>query len=239
MAPSHRRAVFPTTLVVVVALVLIAGLATWLLSGDVPQRERGPVVAAEPTSTFTPSPTPTPQATPASGGVCANPPAQEFAPRTITVAGVVHHAPVMGLPRDAAGVPGVPPTSAKHVFAWDRDGVQAGASEGHVLLNTHTHPDGSALGNALLAKLQEGDLMVLRAGPSAVCYRVSKRVQVLETKGYPGWAAIDGPPKVVIVVCSGKRLGPGRWTHRTLWFADPVRPVSERSQAQVLAPAYR
>jgi len=28
---------------------------------------------------------------------------------------------------------------------------------------------------------------------------------------------------VVIVVCSGERLGPGDWTHRTLWFASPVR----------------
>jgi hypothetical protein len=24
-------------------------------------------------------------------------------------------------------------------------------------------------------------------------------------------------------VCSGRRIGPGHWTKRTLWFAAPVR----------------
>ena len=62
-------------------------------------------------------------------------------------------------PRDAQGIPGVPPlTSAgKAVFAWDRQqGIRPGAARGNVLLNAHTWPDGSALGNRLLDGLRTG-----------------------------------------------------------------------------------
>ena len=57
-------------------------------------------------------------------------------------------------PRDAAGIPGVPPLSSagKTVFAWDREqGIRPGDRRGNVLLNAHTWPDGSALGNRLLS----------------------------------------------------------------------------------------
>ncbi|WP_435769559.1 class F sortase [Nocardioides sp. SYSU DS0651] len=152
---------------------------------------------------------------------CTRPDA-EFRPTRITVPGVVRDAEVRPYPRDAAGVPGVPPVADKHVVAWDRGGVRAGAAEGRVLLNTHTWPDGSALGNALLRGLHRGDRVVLGGGVEAACYRVAKRVEVPAADGYPGWDAADGPHQVVIVVCSGDRLGPGQWTHRTLWFATPV-----------------
>ena len=32
---------------------------------------------------------------------------------------------------------------------------------------------------------------------------------------------LDGPPRLGIVVCSGKRTGPGQWSKRTVWFAKP------------------
>lgn len=217
MNHALRRAALPAA--AVAALVLLVGLLAWLAAGDDAPERVGP---REPGTTTT-SAAPEPTKEPVRAGPCAGPPPRAFVPSTITIDGVARDAEVMGMPRDAAGVPGVPPVAAKDVFAWDRGGVRPGARKGHVLLNTHTWPDGSAMGNALLAELREGELIELRGSGAAACYRVTKRVEVREEDGYPGWAATDGPPKVVIVVCSGDRLGPGRWTHRTLWFASPVR----------------
>ena len=220
MDSAPRRLTLATA--TVVALALHVGLLVGLLVG-LPQSGGGdapePVAAAEPA--VTPA-APAPSKAPARTGTCGRP-TKAFAPRTISLQGVVRDAEVMAVPRDSAGVPGVPPVAAKDVFAWDRGGVRAGSRRGHVLLNTHTWPDGSAMGNTLLAKLQKGAPLLLRSGKQVACYRVTKRVEVREEDGYPGWSATDGPPRVVIVVCSGKRLGPGRWTHRTLWFATPVR----------------
>ncbi|WP_408899252.1 class F sortase [Nocardioides sp. R1-1] len=199
-----------------VALVL-AGLLAWLLlrGGDEPAEPRA--VVPPPSAAPTPTPAPTPPPDP-----CARPATSGFAPTSITVEGVVRRARVLALPRDAAGVPGVPPVSDKLSVAWDRGGVRPGSEQGHVLLNTHTWPDGSALGNRLLAGLEVGGRLVLRAGDQVACYAVTERTEVLATDGFPGWDAVDGPPEVVIVVCSGERRGPGDWTHRTLWFASPV-----------------
>ena len=39
--------------------------------------------------------------------------------------------------------------------AGDRGGVEPGSRKGHVLLNTHTWPDGSAMGNRLLEERRD------------------------------------------------------------------------------------
>lgn len=197
----------------VVAVLVVALLVWWLGRADTPVAVPDPVE-----TTSTPQPAPTPAA-----DRCAGRSTDGFVPTAISVEGVVRTAEVRALPRDAAGVVGVPPVADKEVFAWDLDGIEPGSGRGHVLLNTHTWPDGSAMGNRLLRDLQVGDGLRLSGAGEAACYRVSRRVEVREEDGYPGWADQDGPPRVVIVVCSGERLGPGRWTHRTLWFATPVR----------------
>jgi len=146
-----------------------------------------------------------------------------FVPTNISVTGITQ--PVLGLPRDENDVPGVPPLSNadKQVFAWDEPGVKPGAKKGNVLLNTHTWPDGSAMGNRLLRDLQEGDRLVLTGSDSRICYEVTDRVEVsIENPPLDRVYDDDGPPQAVIIVCSGTRLGPGEWTHRTLWFASPV-----------------
>jgi hypothetical protein len=147
------------------------------------------------------------------------------APSRITVPGVAPPARVVTPPRDTNGVPGVPPLTArgKTVFAWDRaQGVRPGDPAGNVLLNAHTWPDGSALGNRLLAGLRRGDRIEVVGGGKRLCYRVTERVEVLAEDGLPRYYATDGPPQLAIVVCSGRRLAPGVWERRTVWFAAPV-----------------
>jgi hypothetical protein len=219
---------------VVVALV-VAGAALWLAGsggdGSV-QAARRPSGAAAlsttaaPTSSAT-SPSVSPAASPSSSPL---PPcdsvARPFTPRTISVPGVTSAAAVVTPPRLPDGVPGAPPltTAGKTVFAFDREqGIRPGDPGGNVLLNAHTWPDGSALGNRLLAGLQLGDRIVVH-GPARtrLCYRVSERVEVLASKGLARYYDRVGPPQLAIVVCSGRRLGPGDWEKRTIWFARPA-----------------
>jgi hypothetical protein len=126
-------------------------------------------------------------------------------------------------PRDAADLPGVAPlnSTGKTVFAWDRkQGIRPGDRRGNVLLNAHTWPDGSALGNQLLRSLDRGDRIVVRgAAGSRLCYRVTERVEVLAEDGLARYYARTGQHQLAIVVCSGRHLAPGVWEKRTVWFA--------------------
>ncbi|KRC63787.1 hypothetical protein ASE12_02795 [Aeromicrobium sp. Root236] len=212
MTTAEHRSASPKGLVVVlvvVALVAAAGVA-WLLR---PDDTTGRPFAMG-------SPVLQPVAVPS--GTCARPATTPFTPTSVTIPHVVKDGQVLALPRDSRNVPGVPPTSAKFTFAWDRPGIKPGSERGNVLLNAHTWPDGSAVGNVMLDKLHEGDRIILRGGRSELCYTVSKRIEVLASKGYAPYYARDGLPQVALIVCSGKRLGPGEWTHRTIWFADPA-----------------
>jgi len=108
------------------------------------------------------------------------------------------------------------------MFAWDtKQNVWPGDLHGHVLLNAHVWPDGSAVGNWMLAKLHVGDRIVVKGTNRKMCYRVTKRVQVLASVGLPGYYTKTGPPRLAFVTCSGKRLRPGVWTKRTVWYAKP------------------
>src|SRR6476469_3104808 len=147
-----------------------------------------------------------------------------FTPRTISVPGATRAAAVVTPPRDAAGIPGTPPltTAGKTEFAWDLvQGTRPGGLRGNVIVNTHTWPDGSALGNRLLAVLHRGDRVVVHGDTARLCYRVTERVEVLASRGLKRYYTRDGPPQLALVVCSGRRLGPGIWTKRTIWFASP------------------
>ncbi len=216
-----------------VAVVLVVVAAVWLLGrgGSPPAGAAGPSVTAAVQPSATPSATPTATPTPTSTSTAAStPPARcgpvthPFRPRTIDVPGVARAITVVTPPRLADGVPGAPPltTAGKRLFAWDRQqGISPGDPKGNVLLNAHTWPDGSALGNQLLAGLQTGDRIVVAGSKQRLCYRVTERVEVLATDGLARYYDTDGPPQLAIVVCSGRRTGPGVWTHRTVWFASP------------------
>jgi hypothetical protein len=203
------------TWAIVVASALIAAGAAWQIGArQEPGRAAQGAAPVVRTSVGTPTPEPT---------TCATA-RHTFAPRTIVVPGVTKGASVVHPPRDADGVPGVPPLTnrGKTVFAWDREqGIRPGDPAGNVLLNAHTWPDGSALGNRLLAGLQVGDRIVVRGADDRVCYRVTERVQVPADADMPRYYDTVGPPQLAILVCSGRRLGPGRWEKRTVWFASP------------------
>jgi hypothetical protein len=202
---------------IVAAFVLVA-LAVWVL-----RPPANTEVAARPTPTATPTPTPSPS--PTSTSPCANPATEPFKPTRITVPGIIRNGKVLALARDNRNVPLVPPTAAtgKLQTAWDRPpGIKPGSPKGNVLLNAHTWPDGSALGNKLLKRLDEGDRIILRGDDATLCYEVDERIEVRASEGYPPYYDREGPPKIAFLVCSGKRLGPGEWTHRTIWLASPV-----------------
>jgi len=182
----------------------------------------GAVTPSSASSTTPAAPTPT--VTPTKAKLTCSPGSGGFDPRQITVPGVTRAATVVMPPRDAAGVPGTPPisTTGKTEFAYDRaQHVRPGDPAGNVLLNAHTWPDGTALGNHLLSGLQVGDRIVVVGADTRLCYHVTQRVEVLASKGLASYYDRKGPPQLAIVVCSGQRLGPGVWTKRTVWFASP------------------
>jgi hypothetical protein len=226
------------TAVAVLVLVLVVGVVMLLGNdnGGAPQAATGATStpasslpgAVTPSSAPPTTPASTPTATPATAKAKAkltcSTPSGGFDPRQISVPGVTRAATVVMPPRDAGGVPGTPPLTAagKTEFAYDRgQHVQPGDPAGNVLLNAHTWPDGSALGNHLLSGLQVGDRIVVVGSDTRLCYHVTQRVEVLASKGLASYYDRTGPPQLAIVVCSGQRLGPGVWTKRTVWFAAP------------------
>jgi hypothetical protein len=196
---------------VVAAVAAVAAALAISLSGG----GTSPTVALPPVIPQ-PTPTPTPECSTATGA---------FVPTTVSVPGVNRKISVLALPRDTHGVPGVPPLSSvgKTEMAFDLgNGIEPGAQKGNALLNAHTWPDGSALGNKLLADLQKGDQIVVHGAVGQICYQVTDRVEVPADDPGIRYFATAGPPQIALIVCSGKRLGPGVWTMRTIWYAAPT-----------------
>ncbi|MBO9522015.1 MAG: class F sortase [Nocardioidaceae bacterium] len=203
--------------VAVVALAVAAAIAAvWLLwpEGTVPRAE--------------PAPPPAPQAVVAGtvlkDALCHRPATRPFVPTRITVPHVTTNAEVLALPRDANNVPQAPPISStgKTQFAWDAPTIKPGEAQGNVLINAHTWPDGTALGNHLLDNVQVGHTIIVRGqGGAELCYTVTKRDVIVASGGSWEYYAKDGPPQLALIVCSPPRLGPGNWLHRTIWYASP------------------
>lgn len=191
--------------------------------------------------TITPTPTPSPTETDdpakriAAGVVIRKRPTclmetpRPITPVRIAIPDVTRGATVLALPRDGFGIPGVPPVSdsGKMAFGWDAPGLRPGVAAGNAIMTAHTYPDGSALGNRLLAGLQEGDRMsVFGSGKEQLCYRVFDRVEIPFNASGQRFYDDVGPHDLVFIACSGTRLGPGEWTHRTIWYNRLVRQTS-------------
>jgi hypothetical protein len=151
-----------------------------------------------------------------------------FRPTRLRIPGLVRRTRVLALGRDKRGVPRTPPLTkrGKWQFAWDKaSGIRPGGRRGVVRLNAHTYPRfaGTALGNRLLAGLHKGDrLVVTGARGQRLCYRVTRRVRIRAEGSFAAYYSNTGPSRLAILVCSGKRRGPGNWSHRTIWYAKPI-----------------
>ncbi|WP_436698774.1 class F sortase [Nocardioides sp. BYT-33-1] len=152
--------------------------------------------------------------------------ADPFRPHRVTVPGLKREVTVLPRGRERSGVPKPPPLTArgKKRLAWDRT-IRAGESHGVVRLTAHTYPSsaGPALGNRLLRKLKVGAVLeVTGRDGQRLCYRVSERRRVRAAASVAAYYSSGGRPRLAILVCSGVRRGPGDWSHRTIWFAEPV-----------------
>lgn len=207
----------------VVALILcLAILGVWLLWPSPERSATGPTIVDPPP----PAAQNVLKGTVLKSAACQRNATQPFVPSRITVPGVTRNAAVFGLPRDPHNVPSaisVSSSNAKTSFAWDAPTIKPGEPQGNVLLNAHTWPDGTALGNKLLAGLYVGDRIIVRGtGGEELCYRVTKRVVIRAADGSAEYYVKDGPPQLALIVCSAPRLGPGNWQNRTIWYAAPV-----------------
>lgn len=209
----------PMRVSTLIVLALAIGLATaaWLLRPAPVQAGAAGFPAWTALSELDPPPPPPPDP-------CLDGATQPFSPTRIDIENVDDDLEIMALPRDSRNTPSTTPFSKKFAVAWDRPpGIMPGSSAGNVILNAHTFPDGSALGNAMLANVQEGNIFRLENDETHLCYRITKRVHTSGYVVYPGFYDTEGPPQVAFLVCSGTRLGPGHWTHREIWFASPVQ----------------
>jgi hypothetical protein len=152
----------------------------------------------------------------------------EFRPTSLSSRHVIGATRILARGRDAHGVPLPPPltNTGKWEFAWDQKShIGPGSRHGVVRLTAHTYPNfaGTALGNRLLARLRVGQVLVVSGTQGRqLCYRVTRRVSVRANKSQSAYYATGGAPRLAILVCSGRRRGPGDWTRRTIWFASPI-----------------
>ena len=167
-------------------------------------------------------------------GPCDGGATKPFTPTSVDIQDVADDLPIQPLARDGKDVPGVPAVNATHTVAFDAPGPKPGAA-GLVRLNAHTWPNGAALGNAMLARFDVGDILTLRNGDAKVCYRVTERVEVDGYSTYEPFYALDGPAKFAFIVCSGERLGPGNWNKRTIWFGTPIGDVDAKPRLAKLS----
>jgi hypothetical protein len=154
-----------------------------------------------------------------------------FTPTWLRIPHVIGRTRVLARGRDRRGVPRPPPLTdrGKWQFAWDKaSGIRPGGPRGVVRLTAHTYPrDGSyglALGNRLLSRLRPGARLVVSGRDGQrLCYRVTRRVRVRAEGSFSEYYSSTGRSRLAILACSGKRRGPGDWSHRTIWYAVPGR----------------
>lgn len=154
-------------------------------------------------------------------------PAKGFVPNRASIPALDRTLKVIQVKRKRNGEVGAGPVTdeGKWLMAMDPQ-TKPASRKGSVILSGHTWPDGSALGNALLRSFHEGDRIVLFGSDGKrACYKITERTQyavrdVPNNKAFRYW----GREQVVVVTCSGKRLGPGNWSHRTIWYGVPVIP---------------
>lgn len=150
-------------------------------------------------------------------------PARGFVPVEAALPALGRSVRVIQVPRSRGAVGAGPVTErGKWLMAMDPQ-TRPGSGRGTVILSGHAWPDGSALGNAMVRDLQVGDHVKLRGKKGQrACYQINERASYRANK--VPLRKVFRPrasERLVIVTCSGKRLGPGHWTRRTVWYAAP------------------
>jgi hypothetical protein len=158
-------------------------------------------------------------------------PARGFVPVKAALPALGRSVRVIQVPRTRSNAVGAGPVTerGKWLMAMDPK-TRPGNGRGTVILSGHAWPDGSALGNAMVRDLQVGDHLKLRGKKGQrACYEVSERVSYRANK-VPVRKVFrpHGAERVAIVTCSGRRLGPGHWTRRTIWYAVPYTTTAPR-----------
>jgi hypothetical protein len=158
-------------------------------------------------------------------------PAHRFVPVKAALPALGRSVGVIQVSRSHGAVGAGPVTQrGKWLMAMDPQ-TRPGSGRGTVILSGHAWPDGSALGNAMVRDLQVGNFVKLRGKKGQrACYQVAERASYRANK-VPLRKVFRprGPERVVIVTCSGRRLGPGHWTRRTVWYAVPYTSAPPRS----------
>jgi len=146
---------------------------------------------------------------------------------------------VIQVPRTRSGAVGAGPVSERGKWWMAMDPyTRPGNGRGTVILSGHAWPDGSALGNAMTRSLQAGHRVTLRGKKGQrACYEITERAsypakKVPKRKVFRPRAS----ERLVIITCSGKRLGPGHWTRRTVWYAQPYTSAPASSSPTTTPP---
>lgn len=212
----------------VVLLVAITALSAWLVLRN-PHVNVGDdvvIMPSDPVATSSASPS-TPSASVAPTSPAIKQQARPVRPESVKIDGIGSYG-VFQLPRVYLGggsfTSPVPPNFDANSFAWDEASAVPGSKKGVAIFTSHTYSDGSAMANQLLAGLHVGDKIVVKGKQGNVTYVVTDRV-TKPLAEYPSDRVTDmkGTPQLSITVCSGTRLGPGNWSHRTVWFAELVK----------------
>lgn len=150
-----------------------------------------------------------------------------FKPVSLSMPGV-GQVRVLALRALRNGVPRALPLThvGKTSIAWDRPGFRPGSRSGHVLMNAHVWPDGSAIGNRFNAAAHLGKIIKVKGAKGQVqCYRLSKRIFKRPTRRFAKryYGSVNSRPRLAILTCAGVRRGPGDWSHRSVWFAKPIK----------------
>lgn len=212
----RRRAIALLVALVTVALVLWELFAT------------SPVTPAPPVAAPAPKPHHLKPSNPDLVGSCRTSAKRPFEPRNAVLRDG-HPIQVYAAAREPGGiVPGVPPVTnwGKGVFGWDAPGVWPGTRSGVVVMDAHSWPDSSALGNWLMTHLSVGQTLILHGDRGQrQCYRIiSKKIypaaKVPWEKTY-GPVPPGAPARLTITICYWPRLGPENWANREVWVAKP------------------
>lgn len=169
---------------------------------------------------------------PAGSAAACQRPAHGFVPVAVSLPALGRTVGVVQVRRTRANAVGGGPLTGRGKWLMAMDPVtRPAAGRGTVILSGHAWPDGSALGNAMVRYLQVGHRVKLfgKKGQRA-CYEITQRTSY-PANAVPVRKAFRprGPEQLVIVTCSGRRLGPGHWTRRTIWYAVPIVPAPSTS----------